>query len=77
MTRSSPIRFVRALSLCSAVLLSSFALAQDAESLKALVGGRLIDGFGGEPIENSVILVRGERIRASNRPSSKHATRSR
>jgi len=28
----------------------------------ALVGGRLIDGFGGTPIANSVILIEGERI---------------
>jgi imidazolonepropionase-like amidohydrolase len=32
--------------------------------LKALVGGTLIDGFGGRPIRNSVILVDGERISA-------------
>ncbi|MFI5178692.1 MAG: amidohydrolase family protein [Vicinamibacterales bacterium] len=30
----------------------------------ALVGGTLIDGFGGPPLRNSVILVRGERITA-------------
>jgi imidazolonepropionase-like amidohydrolase len=35
--------------------------------LKALVGGRLIDGFGGAPIQNSVILVDGERITAVGR----------
>lgn len=29
---------------------------------KALVGGRIIDGFGGKPIENGVIVVEGERI---------------
>lgn len=28
----------------------------------ALVGGTLIDGFGGPPIRNSVILIEGERI---------------
>ena len=28
----------------------------------ALVGGRLIDGFGGPPLANSVILIEGERI---------------
>src|SRR5205085_6024964 len=28
----------------------------------ALVGGRLIDGFGGTPIANSVIIIEGERI---------------
>ena len=29
---------------------------------KALVGGTLIDGFGGKPIYNSVILIDGEKI---------------
>ena len=28
----------------------------------ALVGGTLIDGTGGPPVRNSVVLVRGERI---------------
>lgn len=31
---------------------------------KALVGGTLIDGFGGVPIQNSVILIEGEHIKA-------------
>jgi imidazolonepropionase-like amidohydrolase len=31
---------------------------------KALVGGVLIDGFGGPPLSNSVILIEGERIQA-------------
>ncbi|MEY3423089.1 MAG: hypothetical protein RIR48_3419 [Bacteroidota bacterium] len=31
---------------------------------KALVGGTLIDGFGGQPIYNSVILIDGEKITA-------------
>jgi len=30
----------------------------------ALVGGTLIDGFGGRPIQNSVVLIDGERITA-------------
>ena len=34
------------------------------QQLKALVGGTLIDGFGGTPIRNSVIIVEGERIKA-------------
>jgi len=33
-------------------------------SLKALVGGTLIDGFGGTPLRNSMILVEDERIKA-------------
>jgi imidazolonepropionase-like amidohydrolase len=32
--------------------------------IKALVGGTLIDGFGGRPIRNSVVLIDGERISA-------------
>ncbi|HVR42016.1 MAG TPA: amidohydrolase family protein [Thermoanaerobaculia bacterium] len=43
---------------CGAPLL--FAQAE----VKALVGGRLIDGFGGAPLANSVIVIEGERIRA-------------
>lgn len=39
------------------------AEAQQA-TLKALVGGTLIDGFGGKPIHNSVIIIEGERIKA-------------
>ncbi|MFQ5723412.1 MAG: amidohydrolase family protein [Terriglobia bacterium] len=45
------------------------AIAQraDSEPVLALVGGRLIDGYGGPPLENSVILVRGNRIEAVGR----------
>lgn len=32
--------------------------------IKALVGGTLIDGFGGKPLPNSVIIIDGERIKA-------------
>jgi len=38
-----------------------------ARAIRALVGGTLIDGFGGRPIENSVILIEGERISAVGR----------
>ena len=44
----------------------AFALTVATSSLsaqkKALVGGTLIDGFGGTPISNSVILIEGEKI---------------
>ena len=40
-----------------------FAGTQSAPT-KALVGGTLIDGFGGPPLRNSVILVQGERVTA-------------
>lgn len=36
----------------------------NAQNIKALVGGRLIDGFGGTPISNSVIIVENEKITA-------------
>ncbi len=35
--------------------------------LVALVGGRLIDGYGGRPLEDSVVLIEGERIKAVGR----------
>jgi len=38
-----------------------------AAPVKALVGGRLIDGYGGRPLENSVVLIDGERITAVGR----------
>jgi imidazolonepropionase-like amidohydrolase len=31
-------------------------------TVKALVGGTLVDGFGGRPLRNSVVLIDGERI---------------
>ena len=40
------------------------ASAAQAATIKALVGGRLIDGNGGPPVANSVILIDGERITA-------------
>jgi imidazolonepropionase-like amidohydrolase len=42
-----------------ALLISANALAQT----KALVGGTLIDGYGGKPLLNSVIIIEGERIK--------------
>jgi imidazolonepropionase-like amidohydrolase len=40
------------------------AALQRAARIKALIGGTLVDGFGGKPIRNSVILIDGERIQA-------------
>src|SRR5438876_3514712 len=40
-----------------------FALVASAQARPlALVGGRLIDGFGGHPLANSVIIIENERI---------------
>ncbi|MDH5199522.1 MAG: hypothetical protein OEW93_01440 [Candidatus Bathyarchaeota archaeon] len=35
--------------------------------VKAIVGGRLIDGTGSEPLEGSVVVVEGNKIRAVGR----------
>jgi imidazolonepropionase-like amidohydrolase len=48
--------------MLTAVLVSVLLL--QTAPLKALVGGTLIDGHGGPPLRNSVIIVRGERIEA-------------
>ena len=42
------------------LLFSTCSFAQ----VKALVGGTLIDGFGGKPLANSVVIIDGERIKA-------------
>ncbi len=57
MERVSKLLFLFALCVC-------FSPAVADAQVTALVGGRLIDGFGGEPIEDSVIVVVGERIEA-------------
>ncbi len=49
----------------SLILLCALAAIVSAQSgKKALVGGTLIDGFGGPPIRNSVILIDGDKIQA-------------
>jgi imidazolonepropionase-like amidohydrolase len=52
--------------LVIAGLFSTTNLSGQAQSqtLKALVGGTLLDGFGSKPIRNSVIIIEGERIKA-------------
>ena len=48
-------------------LLISLHLLSQPNSVTALVGGTLIDGYGGEPIKNSIILVEGAKITAVGR----------
>jgi imidazolonepropionase-like amidohydrolase len=53
------------LKLWLAILCSFFVVTSaSSQQIKALVGGTLIDGYGGTPIRNSVILIEGERIKA-------------
>jgi imidazolonepropionase-like amidohydrolase len=53
-----------------ALLAASSALAADAaKPTLALVGGRILDGYEGPPIEDGVILIAGERIVAVGRRS--------
>jgi imidazolonepropionase-like amidohydrolase len=58
---SIPAMLKKSLLFACLLLLSIPSFSQQ---LKALVGGTLIDGFGGTPIRNSVIIVEGERIKA-------------
>jgi imidazolonepropionase-like amidohydrolase len=43
---------------------SSVSSQTRSATVKALVGGTLIDGYGSKPIRNSVVIVEGERIKA-------------
>ena len=46
------------------LFIGSFSSSFSQSNIKALVGGRLIDGFGGKPLANSVIIIEDERIKA-------------
>ena len=45
------------------LLLAIILQVQGWAQIKALVGGTLIDGYGGTPLRNSVIIIEGERIK--------------
>lgn len=46
------------------LFLTTICFAQD-DTITALVGGTLIDGYGGKPVANSVVLIKGEKILAT------------
>ncbi|HET9228503.1 MAG TPA: amidohydrolase family protein, partial [Thermoanaerobaculia bacterium] len=50
-----------------AVLLLTRTAVPQTSGVTALVGGRLIDGYGGRPLENSVVIVQDGRIREVGR----------
>lgn len=60
---ANPRRFLL-LILMAMLLTAGSSAPAPSGNLKALVGGTLIDGFGGKPLRNSVILIEGERIKA-------------
>jgi imidazolonepropionase-like amidohydrolase len=61
-------RRTRAIAIGTLIGATTFsAHAQQARANLAVVGGRVIDGYGGPVIENGVVLVAGERIVAVGR----------
>ena len=52
------------------VFIFNLSFSLQAQNIKALVGGTLIDGFGGPPLRNSVILIENERIKEIGQVSS-------
>jgi imidazolonepropionase-like amidohydrolase len=50
--------------VCAIALVVPGLAQTPAPGIKALVGGTLIDGYGGRPLRNSVVIVEGERISA-------------
>jgi imidazolonepropionase-like amidohydrolase len=48
--------------ITGALVLPALAVAAEPAPPTALVGGRLVDGYGGMPLEDSVVLIDGERI---------------
>lgn len=68
MAPRSPVRLrqiVTTLLVCLLVLpFGAPAFAEGETAKTALVGGRLIDGFGGRPLANSVVLIDGDTIEA-------------
>ena len=58
------LRLLATLAAVAVLCAAGATTAQRPAAVKALVGGTLIDGFGGPPVRNSVVLTEGERIKA-------------
>lgn len=54
---------MKKLLLISLIALSYVFSSAQSSNVKALVGGTLIDGFGSDPIKNSVIIIEGTKIK--------------
>jgi len=46
-------------------LFAALATSLNAQPPTAIVGARLVDGLGGTPVENSVVIIENGRIRAA------------
>ena len=46
-------------------LLSALVSSLNAQATTAIVGAKLIDGLGGTPIEDAVVIIENGRIRAA------------
>jgi len=62
--KHSPRSWLLASLTVSSLLFLPASLPAQSRKLTALVGGTLIDGYGSRPIQNSVIILEGERIKA-------------
>ena len=59
---------IRSTSAASVLIACVLTTSADARSeTLALAGGRLVDGYGGPPLDNAVVLVKGSRIDAIGR----------
>ena len=59
-----PTPFLNSLIISFLLIANAVSAPAQTRTVKALVGGTLIDGFGSPPIRNSVIIIEGERIKA-------------
>lgn len=55
--------FIKYRFIISILLLNVCVGFSQNEKVKVLIGGTLIDGFGSDPIKNSVVIVEGQRIK--------------
>jgi imidazolonepropionase-like amidohydrolase len=62
--RNSFVGLILLIPLCALLQAQSRGNAQNPGKVTALVGGTLIDGYGGQPVAHSVVLIEGERIKA-------------
>ncbi len=62
--RANHAPFVRMILCLALALTPCLSASGQTGKIKALVGGTLIDGFGGKPLRNSVVIIEGERIKA-------------